>query len=161
MTFTFESTRDRAKIKRIITHPRLYRHMQDDYAPRPEDFEPEIHPLVSYILARCDGVAIGLFIVSVHSRVLFEIHECFLPEFWGKLAHEATVQFRDWIWRNTGCMRMFGQTPAYNRLAVKFAKDAGMVQFGVHPRAFMKHGKLQDLVLLGIDRPDDRPEEFR
>lgn len=101
-----------------------------------------------------DGVQdIGVFIVSAHSIYLYEIHEAFLPEAWGIRALQATIEFREFIWRETKCLRMFGQIVRSNRLALRFAKAAGMLEFGVHPESFMKGGRMQDQVLVGISRP--------
>lgn len=103
-----------------------------------------------------DGEVIGLFIVSAHSRYLWEIHEAFLPEAWGERAIRATIAFREWIWKNNrDVRRLFGQIVRSNRLALRFAKAAGMVEFGVHPRSFMKNGVMQDQILVGIDRPEE------
>lgn len=99
------------------------------------------------------GQDIGVFIVNAHSNYLWEIHEAFLPEYWGIRALQATIEFREFIWRETKCLRLFGQIVKSNRLALRFAKAAGMVEFGVHPESFMKGGKMQDQILVGISRP--------
>ena len=106
------------------------------------------------MLAREDGEVIGAFMVSWHSAYLWEIHEAFLPQAWGERAIRATIEFREWIWReNKVVRRLFGQIVRSNRLALRFAKAAGMEEFGVHPRSFMKNGIMQDQILVGIDRP--------
>lgn len=128
--------------------------MHDDFAPDPAEFECVEHPLVSFMVVEEAGRDIGVFVVNAHSTVLWEIHEAFLPEAWGMTALRATIEFREWIWRESKCMRLFGQILKSNRLAIRFAKAAGMVEFGVHPESFMKGGKMQNQILVGISRPE-------
>lgn len=154
MSFTFERTTDVELIRSIAAHPLLYKHLHDDFAPAREQWHPVIHDLVSYMVVREDGEPIGLFIVNAHSTVLWEIHECFLPQAWGEKAIAATIQFREWIWKKSACQRLFGQIVESNRLALRFAKAAGMMEFGVHPKSFMKHGRMQDQILVGVSRPE-------
>lgn len=106
-----------------------------------------------------DGEVIGLFIVSAHSAYLWEIHQCFLPKAWGAKAIQATIEFREWIWKESRCERLFGQIVESNRLALRFAKAAGMTEFGTHPKSFMKNGRMQDQILVGIDRPTSHPQQ--
>ena len=154
LNFTFQRTTDVDLIRSIAAHPRLYRHLHDDFAPPRDEWTPIVHELVSYMVAYKDGKPIGLFIVSAHSPVLWEIHECFLPEAWGEQSISATIQFREWIWKESACQRLFGQIVESNRLALRFAKAAGMSQFGMHPKSFMKHGRMQDQILVGLSRPE-------
>lgn len=156
--FRFERTTDPELIRSIAAHPRIYEHLHDDFAPPREQWRPTIHPLISYMVAYEDDQLIGLFIVNAHSCVLWELHECFLPRVWGTgKPLQCANEFRKWIWRESNCLRMFGQILASNKSALRLALKAGMTEFGVHPRSFMKNGIMQDQILVGIDRP--RKEE--
>jgi hypothetical protein len=47
--------------------------------------------------------------------------------------------------------------PQGNRLAYRFAIAAGMEQYGVNEASFIRDGRMQDQICLGISRPRDLP----
>lgn len=152
---TLERTYDPVLIKSIFGHRRVFARMHDDFSPTREEWEPIVHEAtIGYMVAYEDDDPVGMFMVSAHNPVLFEIHEAFLPSAWGDLAREATLKMREWIWQNTPCQRIIGNIVESNRLALKFALDAGMTIYGVNPRSFMKCGKLRDQIMVGISRPE-------
>jgi len=127
--------------------------MHDDFAPPASEWEPPEHELLKYVLVKDGPELIGLFMVAKHSHVMWELHEAFLPSAWGRRARRAAREFREWIWGETKCQRLIGTIVASNRAALAFAKASGMEIVGVHPRSFMKHGRLQDLIIVGLSRP--------
>lgn len=150
--FTFETSKDVQLIKRIITEPSIYRGSRDDFSPEPDQFKPPSGML--YVLAYQDGVHIGLWALAPHSRILWEVHTCILPEFWGDVAASASISFLEWVWIHTPCQRLFTSVPGTNKLAKRFAERAGMQIYGVNPKAYQKDGNLIDLIMLGISRPE-------
>lgn len=129
--------------------------MHDDSAPAREDWEPTIHPLISYMQVFECGELIGMFMVSAHSQWCWELHMAFLPKAWGPKTVNAGRDFIEWIWRESRCNRLFGQISESNPLSLRLAKAAGMQVYGNHPQSFMKHGIMRDQVLVGISRPKD------
>jgi RimJ/RimL family protein N-acetyltransferase len=150
---SFERTDDWALIKQIITDRRVYPHVSDDFSPTPEAYEPLQHESIWYILAKDDGFILGLWILIPDNFVCWKIHTCLLPGAWGHLGQEAAALLPNWIWSHTKCLRIITDVPEYNRLALKFAKQAGMEEFGVNERSYMKKGELQNLIMLGISKP--------
>jgi L-amino acid N-acyltransferase YncA len=55
-----------------------------------------------------------------------------------------------WLFGHTPCRRLIAEIPAYNRLTVQLARRSGFIDYGRNPKSFMKFGKLQDLVLMGL-----------
>jgi RimJ/RimL family protein N-acetyltransferase len=146
-----------SEIKRILAHPRVYKYLHDDYTDPCEQWEPINHPSVLYVSCRDEGGAvIGMYILNIHSRVCVEIHEGFLPEAWGAKARRAAIELREWIWRETQFQRVIGKIVASNHAAIEYAKSAGMEIFGVDKKSFMRDGKLQDQVYVGISRPEGK-----
>lgn len=88
------------------------------------------------------------------SPILFKVHTCVLPIGRGIWANEAAKKMALWIWEHTECQRIVTDVPENNRLALKFAEAAGMQQFGVNPKSYKKGGKLLDVILLGLSRPE-------
>jgi RimJ/RimL family protein N-acetyltransferase len=152
---TFERSTNYRLVHAILTaDARSYDAMGDDAAPAREAFRPNESPAIWYVIARADdGRALGLFVFVPLNSILWEIHNCFLPNAWGARALAAGRAVLPWFFAHSTARRIVGATPANNRLAVRYALKCGMVPYGTNPGAFQKHGVLHDLVLTGIDRP--------
>lgn len=151
---TLERTTDLEAIRAIMTSETIYPQITDDFSPGPEEFRPPESPLIWYVLAKDGEEILGLFMFVPRNGVCFEVHNYLLPNSWGERAKEAGKGVLEWIWKNTECRRVFGTTPAYNRLAVKFAIGAGMELIGVNRASILKGGMLHDQVLTGMSRPE-------
>lgn len=135
-----------------MTHPNIYPHITDDGCPPVEQFEPVISPAIWYVEARDNDVLLGLWAFVPQNAVCWEVHTCLLPHAWGDTAAIAAKELASWIWENTDCRRIVTTVPAYNRLAYRFARKAGMTEYGRNPKSFLKNGKLYDQLLLGLSR---------
>lgn len=153
---TFERTEDWPLVKKIVTHPKLWAANSDDLAPAPECWEPPLNPEIWYVLARHNGHPLGLFVFIPETRVCWQSHIAMLPEAWGHVARKACQLVFPWLWERTSCLRIVGSIPASNHMAVLFAIQCGMENYGVNPKSFLRNGILEDQVLLGINRPDKR-----
>lgn len=149
---TFERSTDYVLIHKILTaNARSYDAMGDDAAPPIGEFEVNQHPAIWYVIARsAEGDVVGLFTFIPLNAVCYEAHNCLLPRAWGPQALEAGRGVIAWMFAHSPCRRIVGATPAYLRLAVKFAKTSGMVEYGRNPKAFLKYAILHDLILTGI-----------
>src|SRR5690242_12992534 len=150
---SFERTQDYELIKSIMTHPRTWSHIADDSAPPREEFEPIQNDGIWYVLAKDDGVILGVWVFIPDNVVCWKVHSCLLPGAWGHSGQRAANLLPDWIWNITKCMRVITVVTEDNRLALKYAKRADMEEFGVNERAFLKNGNLQNLIMLGISKP--------
>lgn len=151
-SLTIERTQDWPLIKRIVTHEKVWPHVTDDYSSAPELWEPIQHESAFYVLVSEDGNSLGLFALYPHNRICWAVHTCLLPECYGETSRRIARESIEWVFSNTECLRIITEVPAYNRIALKFAKDAGMTEYGVNPESYMKGGKLRDLILLGISK---------
>src|SRR5262245_35678219 len=150
---TFERTTDWETVKAIVTHPRVYPHVSDDGSPAAEQWEPIKDGLVWYVLVKDDGLILGLWVLVPENAICWKAHTCLLPAAYGAKARMAAAGLTAWIWGNTPCLRVITDVPDYNRLALKFAKEAGMEEYGVNARSYMKNKMLHDQILLGISKP--------
>lgn len=151
---TFERTFDYELVKRIVTHPRIYPHVADDFAAKPEDWQATENDSIWYVLAKECAEVLGLFIFIPQYAICWDVHTCLLPLSYGAKAKEAGKGIIEWIWANTPCLRITTVVPEYNRLALKFAQASGLICFGVNPKSYMKNGKLWNLIQLGLSKPD-------
>ncbi len=150
MNFQFIHDMDLAT--RVITNPKIWPHVSDDYSGTPEKFTAsESVPLVH--LEVNDGEEfLGLFFFTLDNSVCWKVHTCLLPETWGAKAKQVGAALIEWLFSETICQRLITDVPAYNRIALKFARDCGMTEYGVNPKSFLKNGQLYDTVLLGVSK---------
>ena len=157
MDIAFERTTDLELIRKIVTHEKIWPHVSDDGAGHPEDYQPVNHPAIWYVTVLSNGQLMGAWIFTPENSICFGVHTCLLPQAWGSFAHCAARAMAQWVWEHTPCKRIVTTVPTYNRLALAFAKGAGMEQYGLNPRSYQKNGKLYDQILLGISRPEEIP----
>jgi RimJ/RimL family protein N-acetyltransferase len=152
---TFERTSDYALVREIATHPKIYDKISDDQSPIREDYRPIESDQVFYVIVKDSQELLGMWMILPQNGVTAEIHTCLLPNAWGERAHIASILMARWIWEHTHFRRIVTNVPAYNRAALQFAEKAGMVQYGINPRSYMKRGYLFDQFLLGLSRPQE------
>jgi RimJ/RimL family protein N-acetyltransferase len=152
-----ERTRDYELARQVLTDRRIYPFISDDQSPAREDYRPIESEAVIYLACYDREEALdeflGLFLFTPISGVCVEVHTCLLPAAWGSRAAAAAIVAARWIWENTQAERIITAVPADNALAHRFAKLAGMRQFGRNPAAISRGNRLQDLILLGLSRP--------
>ena len=146
----FKRTHDFELVRQVFTHPAIYRYMGDDYAPTPEAFEVHTHPCIWYVEARDADGLLGIVSFVPQSRVCWEMHLALLPEARGKRSRELGRLIYRWVFANTECRRIVAGIPETNRLAIAWARRAGMVEFGRNQAAFLTGGRLVALVLVGM-----------
>ena len=151
----FERTHSMDLVRKVMCHPMLYPHLIDDGCPPPEEFYPHDVPTFWYVTVYDDDELLGLWMFTPQNAVCWEVHTCLLPCSWGIRAREAAQRMATWIWNHTQCRRIVTTVPSRNRLALRFAEDAGMRQFGVNEKSFLKDGKLQDQILLGLSPQEE------
>lgn len=149
----FELTTDPETIKRIVTHPRIWAGLSDDFDGQPEEYEPQIHDRVVYALPKDGDTVLGLLIFAMHSTICWEVTIMVLPAGLGRALDIAEAGKR-WIFGKTNCLRLIGRVIKTNRLALKLNKAAGFKVYGVNQGCVLVGGKLEDYVLFGLSRRD-------
>jgi hypothetical protein len=96
-----------------------------------------------------------MWMLHPQTSVCWEIHTVLLPCAWGARGMQAALELPDWIWERTTCRRIVTHVPSNNRLALRFAKEAQMTQYGINEKSYLKNGVLLDQACLGISAPAD------
>lgn len=151
---TFEPTTDLELVRTIVTHPKLYPMLSDDFSPAREEYVPLEHPAVTYLLAKDGQEVLGLWMLVEQSPVITEVHTCLLPSSWGARAAAAAKGGMSWVFEHTGVQLLITHVPQYNRLACRFARAARMTELGRLPKSFRKNNELHDQILLGVSREE-------
>lgn len=149
---TFERSRDYALIRAIVLES--YDWTSDDGSPAREQYAPPESDAIWYILARDGEDLLGLWILVPHNAIEYEVHTCLLRGHGYRRGRLAAQEAIEWVWHHTPARRLITRVPAFNRIAYKFALDAGFEPFGVDKKSFLKAGNLYDQAILGLS-----PEE--
>ncbi len=156
--FTFHRSTDWPLIRRMMTHPRVWPHISDDFAPAPAEFAPADNPGFCYVMVEDGDTPIGLFLLQAHNGCHVEVHTCLLPAGWVRGSREIARQAVAWLWPNCPQIeRLTTTVPQNNLLALRFAQAMGMIEYGVNPKSRKKNGVLVDQTLLGMNRPSRMP----
>ena len=150
---TVERTRDYELIRRVMTNPRIYPSITDDFSASATDFQPVCDDRLIYLAAKDGQTFLGIMLFAPENGIELRVHHFFLPIAWGKPALEAVRVGIEWIWANTRYKRLFGKTPAFNRLALRFAKRVRFQVCGIDIASIQKDGRLWDQILFGMSRP--------
>jgi RimJ/RimL family protein N-acetyltransferase len=150
-------------VREIVTHPRVWPWVSDDYSSPREEWRPAEHPGIWYVAVRDDSMPfgdcqpaelLGLVTFIPQNGACWEFHACLLPNAGTRRAHAAILGSIRWIWERTECRRVVTNVPAFNRQAMRCARAIGLESIGVNRVSYMKDGKLHDQVLFGLS-----PEE--
>ena len=151
---TFERTQDWELVKRIVTHPKIYPYVGDDFSVDPSLWEPEKNEAIWYLAVKDEGTIIGLFVYFPENYVCWHVHVCLLPIAWGRKAILAFCECIRWVFQNTPCERIVGSVPMWNFPAARLARNAGMTEFGINKASHLKKKRLHDQILFGISKRD-------
>jgi RimJ/RimL family protein N-acetyltransferase len=141
---------DEELIRATVTHPKIYPFVIDDGSPSAADYKPPMEGVI-YVGA-WDSDYLGLFCLWPQNSVTVECHLCLLPKARGPKALEAVQRLVQWVWENTGFLRITGSVPSFNRKVLALAKRAGFEEFGRNSQSFLRWGKLHDQILMGVSK---------
>jgi hypothetical protein len=148
----FQRTTDYTLVREILTTPDVYEHMADDYTVPREAFAVNVHPEIRYVVVRDRGVIVGLFSFIPRNVHCWELHACMLPGATAREKWKAARELEPWLAERTECKRLVAEVPRTNAPAIYYGTHGiGMRYVGTHPKAFMRFGSLQDLIILGME----------
>lgn len=152
--FRIDPTEDVDTIRRVMSHPRLWPWMRDDFTPLyASSWKPALGPGLLYLRGRdLYGDTLAIFPCTMRNGVLWEIHCAILPRAWGSPATTLVRMAFEFLFHQRGARRIEAAIPSDNRLALALAHRAGMSWCGVNTGAFQRNGRLHDLVLMGISK---------
>lgn len=137
----FERTEDVEFLRSIFTHPRIWPWVSEE-GQQPDDYQPLMHPMVHYLRHGDVGVIAFRYL----NAVLYECHVAMLP---GARSDNFAREAVRWMWSHTPAEKLVANVPSANRAAIAYARRAGFAQEGRITKAFLRNGKLHDLIVLG------------
>ena len=139
-----------ALVRHVLRAPWVYRGSSDDFAPPPDEWQPNADERIWYVTALEEFGVVGLLTFVPRSRILFEIHAALLRSRTERGTAILTAALA-WMFANSPARRIVAEVPECNHLAVRLAGRA-MKQYGVSEGAFMKNGSLQNLICFGVSK---------
>jgi L-amino acid N-acyltransferase YncA len=154
MAITFERTLDQDLVRWVLTHDAVWEHTTEDGEDR-EAYQPSMDERICYITARDGEELLGLWMfVPQTRRYAWEVHTCLLPGHGARRGRRAARELAALIWKNTPTRVLIAKIPEYNRLALRFAKDVGFVEFGRDSGSYEHGGQVWRQVYLELVRPE-------
>jgi len=145
----FHRTKNYRWVENILTHPDVYHRIGDDSLPPISEFEVYAHPGIWYVIASNPGL-VGLFTLMPQNSICWELHVVMIGGVSATDKRQAAGGIIPWISRHTPCKRLTAAVPSNNKPAIAYGTHfLGMHYVGRQPKAFLKDGALQDLILLG------------
>jgi RimJ/RimL family protein N-acetyltransferase len=142
----FERTYDYELVRRIVTHPRVYRAaVLPDHAPSAENYRVAGEASTWHVIAHdAAGRALGLFLFVPRSPIWSDAHMCLLPAAWGKGSAALCIACAQWFGRASGCRCLTATVPVFNPPMLALAERIGMQHVGVLPHSVLHGGLLRD-----------------
>jgi len=137
-------------IKEVCVTPSVWPHISDDNCAI-DEFTPSDSMI--YLMVEDKGEKMGFFGLSAVNTICYEIHTTMLPKAWGKTLR-YTKEVLDWIFTNTGCLKVVTFVPETNKKALNLALKTGLKTEGFIDKSFLKGGVLIGQYLLGISKGD-------
>jgi len=91
---------------------------------------------------------IGLFIGFPKSKIVLDVHVAMSPSHYMYTddCYEIAVK---WVEDNTNYLKLVGQTPVFNKLAIKCNERNGFEREGVNKKSCLRNGELYDQIYFG------------
>ncbi|PXX41660.1 GNAT family N-acetyltransferase [Undibacterium pigrum] len=146
-----QRTHDMKTVKEILSHPAIFPHIHEDGL---KEIEPPDSEEFHWILISDQEGAAGVYMVHYHNQSCVEMHTCLLPRIWGAKANDSVKLLSEYLFHQLGVRKVITNVPAYNKLALRFAKTNGMKIEGINRESYLKDGKLIDQIMLGMTRKE-------
>jgi len=145
----FEITKDAEYIKYCLTHPAVWRHIQDDAA---KDIDPRLFfpPMNGVIYVKAGEY--GLLIAKPLNHINYDVHIALLPSARGKAVEVCRGAIKWFFESSDKPIRLTATIPSYRHRIIKLAESIGMEFIGVNKKSFLLNGALYDQHLYGLSK---------
>ena len=151
---TFSLTEDIDLVKSILHSPNNWPYQYQDDHFYEFDLIKTYPPYIKTIKVEEDSTPIGIFILIPLFNDQAEVHLALLPAAYGKTINIGKEAL-DWIWRHLPFEKLIGPVLKDNKLVIRMVEAIGFTYEGLVEKAWLKDTVKQDLVLYGINRPNN------
>ena len=148
-----ERTFDTKLIRSIMTNDVVWKTAAEDGQEK-ADFMPYVQS-DCWLKMMLGNTCVGLFVFERLNKILLDVHPAILPEYRGKVGHQAGVEHLKWIYENEpACMKIVATIPVIYRHVKLYANMLGYRDEGINRASYMKNGRIHDQWMLGITREE-------
>jgi len=140
-------TTDVARIKGVLCDEWIFDRISED-GVAVDNYSVDINDAIIYLT---DNDLTGLFIIHPVNGITQECHTQVLNR---EKAFEFTKSCIDWVWENTGTMKLVAQIPEIYPDVCRFAEKQGFEREGVNKMSYLKNGEIHSQYYYGLARPE-------
>ena len=115
------------------------------------DDTKELYPVGTFVGAFDNDRLVAAFSIIPWTAQCFQIHGGVSRDYWGE-GSKICYDFGLFLFNTTECMKIVAIIPEFNRLMRRCLLSVGMKEEGRISKAFIKHYKIHDLLIFGIQR---------
>ena len=131
-------------IKAIMDHPRNLRAIRGNCE---QGVDWPINDHIIYLGMFIDEI-IGLFIGMPQSEIVLNVHVAMSPSYYMYTDDCYQIAVK-WVEDNTDYFKLVGQTPVFNKLAIKCNERNGFEREGINKNSFVRGNKIYDQIYFG------------
>ena len=145
---------DTSVLSAILRHPQVWPDVADDGSGEREQFELCGDAVLSWIwlLVRYRGMPAGFAAFEPRTAALAEFHGGVLPEFRGQIGFELARAAMRAYWQQATRPKLAAFCPVSNRGAQRVNAAMGFRREGVLTDAYLRRGKLENVIVYGMTR---------
>ena len=146
-----QTLENKERVLRVLSHESVFDHINDDGSSDINDLDKHVTTLLSadHIITLSPSKDTVIICIP-WNYVTYDIHISVMDGPERINAVENIHKCGLWLLKNTQARKFITQVPEYHRVASVLAYKCGMKKEGVLKEAFLKNGKLRDLILYGI-----------
>ena len=145
------TTRDIPWLTKLLSDPEVMFYCSDDGVAKKRHIKRHVEAIIGRPDITTLSPAPGKMVLSFVARnaVMHEMHIAVRPDcgLSGREIKAHTEAACAWMIRNRGARKIIAEIPSYNLEACRMAAAGGLQRAGVLTSAFLKGGKLHDLIV--------------
>lgn len=143
------TTEHQNEVERVLMDGDVFPFIIDDiYCGYHQIHETLSDPDIYVLMPNSEACFLFLPMVSV----TYDSHVAVLPKSRGPQAVESGKQAIEWMWDNSPARKIVANVPENRDDVVRYVLRVGFKKEGTMTEAFLKDGKLRDLIMFGINK---------
>jgi hypothetical protein len=147
-----QTLKDIDDVLRIISDESCFLSAKDDSDVTPLDITVTILRDPQYLVVKPHEDT--LFLFKRVNQVTYEMHVMIVKGPARNKGTQSALKAARWLFKETGCKKLISYIPEFHAPSLMYAKVCGLKQEGWLKGAYLKDGKLFDLVVLGATKRD-------
>jgi RimJ/RimL family protein N-acetyltransferase len=148
-----ERTTDAGFVRAVLTDPKVWPLVSDDYSMPPANFDfslAVLNPEAFFLIpVRADGQRLGLFYFYANNNTTYQMHAALSQRGGGVWACRAAIA---WMFENTRAQKIINLVVTNRPRLYRMVLAAGLELEGLNKGSLMRGGKLLDQWWMGVGK---------